>query len=55
MSLQPGHADVLEIRDHPLPLRVEPTNEMHSPLTPQWHTQWLDEFAKDRQQLGTAM
>src|SRR6516165_1948054 len=49
------YTDVLEIRDHPLPLRVEPTNETHSRLTPQWHTQWSHEFAKDRQQFGTAM
>src|SRR5216683_7266868 len=54
-ALQPRHTDVLEIRDHPLPLRVEPTNEPHPRLTPQWHPQWLHELAKDRQQLGTAM
>src|SRR5215475_8249974 len=54
-ALQPGHTDVLEIRNHPLPLCVEATNETHSRLTPQWHTQRLHEFAKDRQQLGATM
>src|SRR5438309_11636757 len=53
-ALQPGHTNVLEIRDHPLPLRVEPTNETHSRLTPQWHPQRLHELAKARQQLGAA-
>src|SRR5262245_14095095 len=54
-ALQPGHTDVLEIRDHPLPLRVESTNEMDILLTPQWYTQWLHEFVEDWQKLGTAM
>src|SRR5215831_2870143 len=54
-ALQPGHTDVLEICDHPLPLRVEPPNETHSRLTPQWHPQRCHEFAEDRQQFGAAM
>ena len=47
-ALERWNTDVFQIRDHPLPLRGEPANEMDIAVIPEGETQGFYQFSKDR-------
>jgi len=47
-ALERWDTDVFQIRDHPLPLCVESTDEMDIVFIPEGETQGLYQFSKDR-------